>query len=585
MNVDVAIIGGGVAGLSAALSIDRKLRVAVFIKRKLFSCASAFAQGGIAAALAATDDADLHVADTLQVGGGLCNAAAVREIVGDGAAAIDWLVRQGVKFNRESGGGFALAREGGHQARRIAHVDDMTGRAVVEVLAKRLAERGNIQILEDFIAINLHVRDGVCNGFYALCLASQTIEPINAQATVLATGGASKVYLYATTPPDATGDGVAMAYRAGCRIANMEFVQFHPTCLYHPHAASFLVTEAMRGEGARLRNAAGDFFMESAGTAELAPRDIVARTIDGEMKRSGADCVYLDLSAHPPDFWRQRFPTVVRRCNALGLEVPAARIPVVPAAHYTCGGVATDVSGRTDVPGLFAIGETACNGLHGANRLASNSLLECVVSARLSAVALDEQLPPPLPPLPQWDERRISQSTEKVMLAHNWEELRRLMWNYVGIVRSDQRLAQARRRIEWIGEEIEEYYRRHAVSRDFLELRNLVQCAELIIEGALARRESRGLHFNVDCPQPLPVAADTMLSGTDFAKRRRAINQRCPFSGRLIVASGLADYAGHVVGFCAPQCRDLFAVAAVNNFAQAEQKVLAARAQFNALIA
>ena len=578
MDADVAIIGGGAAGLSAALSLPSSLRVAVFSKRALGECASARAQGGVAAALSAADNTDSHFADTIRAGDGLCNETVARAIIEDAPAAIDFLRINGVQFNRDKKGEFALGMEGGHSARRIAHVDDATGAAIVSALAMRAKMRDNIRFYTQHIAVNLF-SDGDCRGFYALDLGGGKIESVNARAVVLACGGAGKAYLYATTPRDATGDGVAMAYRAGCAITNMEFVQFHPTCLYHPLADSFLITEAFRGEGARLCDGGGNFFMENSGADELSPRDIVARAIDAEMKSSGADCVYLDLSVHSPDFWRQRFPTVMARCESLGLDV-ATRIPVVPAAHYCCGGVRADLCGRTDLPGLFAIGETAGNGLHGANRLASNSLLECVVAARRAAQTAAEELRP-CGEIPPWDERRISPAAENVMVAHNWEELRRLMWDYVGVARSDERLIRARRRIEWIGAEIEEYYRRHAVSRDFLELRNLAQCAELVIEGALARRESRGLHFNINCPRRFSRAADTVLCSDDFIRRGRAINRKCPFSGRPIVAGGLTDYRGQIAGFCNPGCRDKFAAAAAKGFSGASAKILSARDELN----
>ena len=584
MKTDVAIVGGGAAGLAAALCIPSHLQVAVFVKRRLPDCASAWAQGGIAAALAPDDQADSHAADTLQAGDGLCNREAVHSIVADAPDTVRWLAKQGVAFNLQGEGGdaFSLGREGGHSARRIAHADDMTGSAVVSALAAQVARRDNIRIVERAIAVNLSADGGACRGFYALLLQSGKIEEVNARAVLLASGGGGKVYLYATTPPDATGDGAAMAYRLGCPIANMEFVQFHPTCLYHPQAAAFLVTEAMRGEGARLMNAAGDYFLENSGHSELSSRDIVARAIDGDMKKSGADCVYLDLSSRPPEFWRRRFPAIMRRCRELGL--PSGRIPVVPAAHYCCGGIQTDLQGRAGMPGLWAAGEAAHTGMHGANRLASNSLLECIVIARRAAAAMAEELPPQKKPMPAWDERRISAPSENVMVAHNWEELRRLMWNYVGIVRGDGRLSRARRRLEWIGEEIEEHYRLHAVSRDFLELRNLVQCARLIVEGALSRRESRGLHFNRDCPQKLSRAADTVFCRDDFLRKKQAANRDCPFSGRGIVANGLLDYRGKIVGFCNPACRDNFAAAAATNFNGADEVILAARKKLDALV-
>ena len=574
MNIDVAIIGGGAAGLSAALSVPKTLKVAVFVKRKLLDCASARAQGGIAAALSADDTIAAHIADTLHAGDGLCNESAAQQIITAAPAAIQWLITQGVRFNH-CDNNLSLAREGGHSARRIAHIDDRSGQAIIAALVARIKQHSNITVMENAIAINLSVTDGVCRGFYALHLTDGTISAINARATIIASGGAGKVYLYATTPTDATGDGIAMAYRANCQIRNMEFVQFHPTCLFHPHSPSFLITEAIRGEGARLVNAAGDFFMETGEESELSPRDRVARAIDAEMKKTGADCVYLDLSAHPPNFWRQRFPTIMRQCDKLQVDV--ARIPVVPAAHYCCGGIHSDVQGRTDVRGLLAVGEAAGNGLHGANRLASNSLLECIVGGRNIAATIGDGLVSAAVTVPPWDQRRISDSAENIMVAHNWDELRRIMWNYVGIVRSDERLIRARRRIEWIDEEIEEFYARHAVSRDFLELRNLVQCAALIIEGALSRRESRGLHFNKNCPNRAAVATDTILRRQDFSRRRRAINNKCPFSARPVVANGLTDYAGQIVGFCNPQCRNTFAAAAAANFVNAEPAMVAAK--------
>ena len=583
-DFDIAIIGGGAAGLTTALSLSPALRVAVIAKRPLAECASAWAQGGIAAVLTEGDSFAAHIADTLRAGAGLCAEAVVREIVAEAPGVIAWLERQGAAFNHR-GSGYDLGREGGHSARRIAHVDDTTGRAVIAALVAKVKAQKNIALLENNIAVSLHVDGGRCGGLHMLHLPSGTVQAIGARAVMLASGGASKVYLYATTPPDATGDGVAMAFRAGCGVRNMEFVQFHPTCLYHPLASSFLITEAMRGEGARLVNEEGRYFMNEAHEdAELAPRDIVARAIDQEMKRSGADCVYLDLSAHGGDFWRRRFPAIVQRCADWGMELPRDHIPVVPAAHYCCGGVRTDVDGRTDVAGLFAAGEVACNGLHGANRLASNSLLECVAVGRRAAAAMEDGLPETISPPPPWDERRISASTEDVMVAQNWEELRLTMWNYVGIARSDERLQRARVRIEWIREEIEDYYRRHIVSRDFLELRNLAQCAELIVEGALSRRESRGLHFNADCPQTA-AAADTVLHKRDFQKRARTLNRLCPFSQRPVVANGMMDYRGGAVGFCNPGCRDSFARAVAADFVGVDDKMLAARNYFDAYFA
>ena len=583
MRVDVVIIGGGVAGLAAALSIAPSLKVAILTKLSLLDCASNLAQGGVAAALDSRDSILAHINDTVTAGHDLCRMEAVESIIGESTAAILWLEEQGVQFDKQNGN-FILAREGGHSARRIAHIGDMTGHKILAALQARVARRSNIHIIENAIAINLYISEKRCRGVYVLSLEDNKIFSINARATLLATGGAGKVYLYTTTPPNATGDGVAMAYRAGCRIANMEFVQFHPTCLYHPMESSFLITEAMRGEGARLTNDADEQFMQGD-ISELSSRDIVARAIDVEMKRTGADCVYLDLSSRPLAFWRRRFPTIVKRCEQLGIDIRRG-IPVVPAAHYCCGGVVTDICGRTDVLGLYAAGEVACNGLHGANRLASNSLLECVVVGRWSAATLAEELPASRGgDIPLWNEQRVSKPIEKIMIAHNWEELRRLMWNYVGIVRSDERLAQARWRIENINEEIDQYYQRYIVSRDFLELRNLLQCARLIIEGALSRRESRGLHYNRDCPQPSENAIDTVLQCEDFERRARAINAYCPFSGRPIVANGLTDYGAVIIGFCNPQCRDIFCEAVAYDFANANDSMLSARDKINRWIA
>lgn len=576
------MIGAGIAGLSAALSAPPQCRVGVFAKRPLGSAASGWAQGGIAAALDAEDSSSTHRQDTATAGAGLCRAEAVEKITSEAPAAIAWLSAQGVQFNTH-GSGLALAQEGGHSRRRIAHVDDRSGQAVLAALIAQAAQRENITLYDHHIAVDLAVCGGRCIGFYALNQRSGQVEAITASAVLLACGGAGRVYLYSSTPDDATGDGIGMAYRAGCAIGNMEFMQFHPTCLYHPQPPTLLISEAVRGEGARLVNHRGEHFAAAAHPqGELAPRDVVARAIDAEMKKSGADCVYLDCSGKPAAFWQQRFPTIVAECAKRGVHLPQDAVPVVPAMHYCCGGVETDIHGQTTLPALYAAGETANTGLHGANRLASNSLLECVVMGRAVAAVLD--LTPPPAAVPVWDERRISPAKETVMVAHNWDELRRIMWNYVGIVRSDERLQRARLRVQQIHTEVGEFYRRHRVSRDFLELRNLVQCAELIIEGALARRESRGLHYNIDCPQQV-APADTRLTKEDFAQRRRARNSHCPFSGRMVVAGATTSYCGEVVGFCNPHCRDNFAAAAVQDFAGASATLLAAKAQLDTALA
>ena len=485
--------------------------------------ASDYAQGGIAAVLDSADSVENHVSDTLIAGGGLCDETTTRFIVEHGRAAIEWLISQGVPFTRDAAAelGFHLTREGGHSHRRIIHAADATGHAVLATLSERARKHPNITFLENHHAVDLITSDriglpgGRCVGLYALDVRTGLTVTIEAPHTVLATGGAGKVYLYTTNPDTATGDGIAMASRAGCRVANMEFIQFHPTCLYHPYAKSFLISEAVRGEGGLLKLPDGTRFMPAHDPrAELAPRDIVARAIDFEIKKRGIDCVYLDISHQPEAFLREHFPTIHARCLEFGIDIAKQPIPVVPAAHYTCGGVVTDLAGRTDLAGLYAVGETSYTGLHGANRLASNSLLECLVIGRAAAEAIEtagyERVAHDA--LPAWDESRVSDPDEEVVVAHNWDELRRLMWNYVGIVRTDKRLARAKHRIELLRDEIQEYYANFRVSPDLLELRNLVDVASLIVESARSRRESRGLHFSRDWPDTLPKALPTVLS-------------------------------------------------------------------------
>ncbi len=523
MNFDVVIVGSGLAGLTVALNLAEKRRVAVIAKRSMNEGASDWAQGGIAAVLDSADSIENHVNDTLVAGGGLCDEGATRYIVEHGRAAIEWLIAQGVPFTRDHAAelGFHLTREGGHSHRRIIHAADATGHAVVATLSERVRSHPNITLLEDHCAIDLITSDRLglpgrrCHGLYALDLASGRTVTLEAPHTILATGGAGKVYLYTTNPDTATGDGIAMAWRAGCRVSNMEFIQFHPTCLFHPYAKSFLITEAVRGEGGKLVLPDGTRFMPAHDErAELAPRDIVARAIDFEIKKRGIDCVYLDISHQPAAFLHEHFPTILARCLEFGIDITKDPIPVVPAAHYTCGGVVTDLAGRTDLAGLYAVGETSCTGLHGANRLASNSLLECLVIGRSAAEAIEREgfAAAAHAPLPDWDETRVSDPDEEVVVAHNWDELRRLMWNYVGIVRTDKRLARAKHRIALLRDEIQEYYANFKVSRDLLELRNLVDVASLIVEGARARRESRGLHFSRDWPSALPKALPSVLS-------------------------------------------------------------------------
>jgi L-aspartate oxidase len=510
---DVLVIGGGAAGLSLALRLAPFASVALITKGPLTEGSTYYAQGGVSAVLDPGDTVEAHVRDTLAAGAGLCEPAVVRHTVERGPATIEWLEAQGVRFTRERGGarasGYHLTREGGHSQRRVVHVADATGRSIEETLAERARGQAGIALFENHLALDLVTAAKLgespdrCLGAYVFDRATRKVQVFGARVTVLATGGAGKVYLYTSNPDVATGDGIAMGWRAGCRVGNMEFVQFHPTCLYHPQAKSFLVTEAVRGEGGRLLLPDGTPFMPRFDPrAELAPRDVVARAIDHEMKRLGVDCVYLDISHKPADFIREHFPNVYARCKDFGYDMTVGPIPVVPAAHYTCGGVLTDLAGRTDVEGLYAAGEVAFTGLHGANRMASNSLLECLVFAESAAADILRRLPdlPPPQRLPEWDESRVTDSDEEVVVAHNWEELRRFMWDYVGIVRTTKRLERAKRRADLLRGEIDEYYGHFRVTNDLIELRNLVLVADLIIRSALSRRESRGLHYTLDFP-------------------------------------------------------------------------------------
>ncbi len=532
-NYDVLVIGSGAAGLSLALRLPEHAKVAVVSKRELAEGNTLYAQGGISAVLDAQDSIESHVQDTLQAGAGLCDEAVVRLVVKRGPDNVRWLLGQGVEFTRTpptGTAGYHLTREGGHSHRRVIHAADATGREVEVTLEDRTRRRANIDVLEHQIAIDLISSEKLsqggprrCVGAYVLDLQSGRVRAIAARFVVLATGGASKVYLYTSNPDVATGDGIAMAWRAGCRIANMEFIQFHPTCLFHPLAKSFLISEAVRGEGGRLLLPDGTRFMPHFDErAELAPRDIVARAIDHEMKRLGVECVYLDISHKAPDFIKEHFPTIYQRCLDLGFDITNEPIPVVPAAHYTSGGVITDGHAQTDLSGLYAVGETAYTGLHGANRMASNSLLECLVFSEMAAKGIAGQLArvPAVGTLPHWDESRVTDSDEEVVVSHNWQELRRFMWDYVGIVRSNKRLERAKRRLNLLRHEITEYYSHFRISNDLLELRNLVDVADLIIQSAQRRRESRGLHYNLDFPQTDPTQRKpTILIPDNYAPR------------------------------------------------------------------
>ncbi|WP_339857984.1 L-aspartate oxidase [Pseudohongiella acticola] len=538
-DFDILIIGSGAAGLSLALKTAEFARVAVLSKGSLSQGATYWAQGGIAAVLDEHDSVDAHIADTLDSGAGLCNEDMVRHIVEHSEGAIAWLVEQGVPFTLQSadeaGAGAAseplnrdnlkplhLTQEGGHSHRRIIHATDATGRAVFETLRDRALSHPGITLFENRLAVDVITREKLglkgsgCIGAYVYCKEEEKVELFRARFVVLASGGASKAYLYTTNPDSATGDGIAMAWRAGCQVANMEFNQFHPTCLYHPHARSFLITEALRGEGATLELPDGTRFMPAFDSrGELAPRDIVARAIDHEMKRLGCDCVYLNITHKPADFVIKHFPTIYSRCLDFGIDITKDRIPVVPAAHYTCGGVVVDKLGQTSITNLYAIGETSCTGLHGANRMASNSLLECFVLAFGAAEDIRSRMGATAPAsesIPDWDESRVTRSHEEIVVSHNWDELRRMMWDYVGIVRSDRRLHRAHKRIQLLEQEIQEHYRYHMISRDLLELRNLVLVARLIIESALQRKESRGLHYTIDYLETLAEARDTVLT-------------------------------------------------------------------------
>ncbi|HEX7965979.1 MAG TPA: L-aspartate oxidase [Gammaproteobacteria bacterium] len=538
-SYDVLIIGSGAAGLTLALRLPPSLRVGLVSKGPLTEGSTLYAQGGISAVLDEADSIESHIEDTLNAGAGLSTPATVRYVVEQGPSCIRWLIEQGVKFTRdeEALGAYHLTREGGHSHRRVVHAADATGRAIETTLEELVRKRGNVTLLEHHMAVDLitaaklGLPEPRCYGAYLLDRRKRKVRTVAARHVVLASGGANKVYLYTSNPDGSTGDGIAMAWRAGCRMGNMEFMQFHPTCLYHPRAKSFLISEAVRGEGGKLLLPDGTPFMQRFDKrGELAPRDIVARAIDHEMKRLGSDHVLLDISHRPADFIREHFPTIHARCLDYGYDMTKGPIPVVPAAHYTCGGVLTDLAGRTDLPGLYAVGETAFTGLHGANRMASNSLLECIVfgfaaAADIAAQAGDAELPKKLP---DWDESRVTDSDEEVVVSHNWSELRHFMWDYVGIVRTDKRLKRALSRTELLQHEIEEYYGNFRINGDLVELRNLTLVASLIIQSAQRRRESRGLHYTLDYPEAdkKRIPQNTVLVPPNFAGSNLQVNWR-----------------------------------------------------------
>lgn len=525
-SCDVLIIGSGAAGLSLALRLADQHQVIVLSKGPVTEGSTFYAQGGIAAVFDETDSIDSHVEDTLIAGAGICDRHAVEFVASNAHSCVQWLIDQGVLFDTHvqpnGAESYHLTREGGHSHRRILHAADATGKEVETTLVSKAQNHPNICVLERSNAVDLIVSDKIglpgtrrVVGAWVWNRNKETVETCHAKAVVLATGGASKVYQYTTNPDISSGDGIAMAWRAGCRVANLEFNQFHPTALYHPQARNFLLTEALRGEGAYLKRPDGTRFMPDFDErGELAPRDIVARAIDHEMKRLGADCMYLDISHKPADFIRQHFPMIYEKLLGLGIDLTQEPVPIVPAAHYTCGGVMVDDHGRTDVEGLYAIGEVSYTGLHGANRMASNSLLECLVYGWSAAEDITRRMPYAhgVSTLPPWDESRVENPDERVVIQHNWHELRLFMWDYVGIVRTTKRLERALRRITMLQQEIDEYYAHFRVSNNLLELRNLVQVAELIVRCAMMRKESRGLHFTLDYPQLLTHSGPSILS-------------------------------------------------------------------------
>ena len=529
-NFDVLIIGSGLAGLSTAVKLAPYKKVAIISKRKLADSSSHWAQGGIAAVISDDDSPESHINDTKIAGAGLCDIDVTRFVVENGQKSLDWLEKNGVAFTTDNNTKkLHLTKEGGHSHRRIAHVADTTGRAIQDNLIKTVLEHPNIHIFEDHIAvdlitsskINISTSQNVCLGAYILENKTNKVVTIKSSNTILATGGASKVYLYTTNPDVSTGDGQAMGWRAGCRVSNMEFVQFHPTCLYHPKETSFLISETLRGEGGKLKLPNGREFMKDYDErGDLAPRDIVARAIDFEMKKRGLDCVYLDISDKTKAFIKKRFPMIYERCICLGIDITKEPIPVVPAAHYNCGGLIIDRKGRTDIKQLYALGEVAHTGLHGANRLASNSLLECLVYSDLVSENIIKDNSKHQYALPKWDESRVTDADEEVLITHTWNELRRFMWNYVGIVRTNKRLSRALHRINMLRNEVDEFYSNFKISPNLIELRNLLQVSELIVLSAINRKESRGLHYSRDYPNPLRDIKSSILIPKNYKKNK-----------------------------------------------------------------
>jgi L-aspartate oxidase len=533
LSCDVLVIGSGAAGLSVALRLAERHNVIVLSKGPVSEGSTFYAQGGIAAVFDETDSVESHVEDTLIAGAGIVERQAAEFVASNARQCVQWLIDQGVAFDMqvdaEGSESYHLTREGGHSHRRILHAADATGKEVENTLVSKALNHPNIHIIERSNAVDLIVSDKIglpgtrrVVGAWIWNRNKEIVETCHAKAVVLATGGASKVYQYTTNPDIASGDGIAMAWRAGCRVANLEFNQFHPTALFHPQARNFLLTEALRGEGAHLKRPDGTRFMPDFDPrGELAPRDVVARAIDHEMKRLGVDCMYLDISHKPEDFVRQHFPMIYEKLLGLGIDLTKDQVPIVPAAHYTCGGVMVDEHGRADVDGLYAIGEVSYTGLHGANRMASNSLLECLVYGWSAAEDIDRRIgmTRPAPTLPAWDESRVDDADERVILQHNWHELRLFMWDYVGIVRTTKRLERALRRITLLQQEIDEYYANFRVSNNLLELRNLVQVAELIVRCAMERKESRGLHYTLDYPDQLPESGPTVLSPRTYMNK------------------------------------------------------------------